>query len=229
MIYIYKAFRDGQIQLPKRKLVAALQGPVEYPHEDDASASNHPRNIMFEFFIIAMFKNAGFFCDNRTDADLLFQSDDYPVYVECKRPMKLTTILKNVKRANQQLRNRIGGTLGLPRGRGLVALSLTKIVNPNQRILRFPDEESMRSELQRMLREAHTHIQQQTDLKNIVDRKVVGWIGVVSLPVFVESRNFDVSIFAQSIFINITNRIESEHEAINKMGRAVQSSFSFEP
>lgn len=115
-----------------------LKGPFKPTDESVNNSSNRPRNIGFELYLTALFAYAKLMPIYGTDADLCFEHNDYTFFVEAKRPMFSHSINAAIKDANKQLTRRLEGTQSTM-ARGLIALDLSKIINPRDKVMPVRD------------------------------------------------------------------------------------------
>lgn len=115
-----------------------LKGPFKPTDESVNNSSNRPRNIGFELYLTALFAYAKLMPIYGTDADLCFEHNDYTFFIEAKRPMFSHSINAAIKDANKQLTRRLEGTQSTM-ARGLIALDLSKIINPRDKVMPVRD------------------------------------------------------------------------------------------
>lgn len=111
-----------------------VKGPFSAVDELHKTASNKARNTGFELYLNALCAYANLKPMYQTDADLSFKHGDYTYFVEAKRPMASTSMHAVIKDANKQLGRRLAGVDG-GKARGLIALDLSKVINPHDRVL----------------------------------------------------------------------------------------------
>lgn len=115
-----------------------LKGPFSPADESVNNSSNRPRNIGFELYLTALFAYAKMMPIYGTDADLCFKHNDHTFFVEAKRPMFSHSINAAIKDANKQLTRRLENTQSTM-VRGLIALDLSKIINPRDKVMPVRD------------------------------------------------------------------------------------------
>jgi hypothetical protein len=116
-----------------KEIPLLLKGPFLPNDELATSSSNRPRNIGFELYLAALFSAAGIQPIYGTNADLCFEHNGHVFFVEAKRPSVPHRSCKLIKEANKQLKQRLKSSKN-EMTRGLIALDLTKVVNPNNRV-----------------------------------------------------------------------------------------------
>lgn len=115
-----------------------LKGPFSPTDESVKNSSNRPRNIGFELYLTALFAYAKMMPIYGTDADLCFKHNDQTFFIEAKRPMFPHSINAAIKDANKQLARRLESSESNI-ARGLIALDLSKIINPHHKVMPVRD------------------------------------------------------------------------------------------
>lgn len=111
-----------------------VKGPFRSVDESPRNSSNRPRNVGFELYLTALCAYAGLKPIYETDADLSFRHGGYTYFIEAKRPMYSHSMHAVIKDANKQLTRRLsGGKDG--QARGLIALDLSKVINPHDKVM----------------------------------------------------------------------------------------------
>jgi hypothetical protein len=127
------------------KIKACLKGP--FKPNDERSNSNHPRNIQFELFLASILWRSGFQPLLGEHPDLKCQVGNKWLFFECKRLFSTSP---------QRLRERIGEAVDqiqknrkkAPSGtRGIIAISLERILNPSQVAIPILHEQHGRYEM----------------------------------------------------------------------------------
>ncbi len=122
----------------RMRLVAS--GPQSYTDEN-TSSGNAARNTAFELAIAARIVGQGLALDMSVASDVAVRFATRTVVVECKRPQSEDALERNVDDARRQLRKRYRSA-NRPGYVGIIAVDLTKILNPNNDLLRgFPQAE----------------------------------------------------------------------------------------
>jgi hypothetical protein len=132
------------------KVRAILGGPV-LPG-DENHASNQARNIMFELSLASKLARAGLTPRLGEHPDLECEVDGKRLWIECKRPLSATKVGKRIGEAYRQLHRDMKSAP--PGTRGVIAISLSKLVNPRDTFLSYSSEdrasEFLGDELQRL-------------------------------------------------------------------------------
>jgi len=102
---------------------------------DPAVADDPGRDVAFELSIAARFARAGYAIDFGTEADLRVTLSNSILFVECKRPKSHQKVERHVSGALRQLKERYA-TVGADKTpKGIVALSLNMVINPDSHLL----------------------------------------------------------------------------------------------
>jgi len=132
---------DPEVLRPKLRDV--LRGPELPITEDDASGQ--ARNVLFELNLAAKLWQAGLNPDLGERPDVACTVDGKLLLIECKRPVTSRSAKDAVSRARRQLLREIkkwpAGT------RGVVALSMSKIMNRGDKIFAYDTEAQGREAL----------------------------------------------------------------------------------
>ncbi len=124
-----------------------LHGPV-LPNEEDEN-SNEGRNRLFELVVASKLWKAGLRPRVGDRPDLTCEVPGQLFYVECKRPMSKRGAQQSIGRARDMLAAEIGAE---PRAAlGIIAMSLTKLLNPGDQLLVYRGEERGKEHLSRAL------------------------------------------------------------------------------
>jgi len=127
------------------KLKKALAGPPMLTEE--TPTSNEARNLLFELTLASMLWSAGVKPELGESPDLACVVTNKRLLIECKRPFGEAGVRKAVRDAkttlNRQLRKEAPGT------RGVVAISLSKVINAGDKLFAFTGEASGRVGLER--------------------------------------------------------------------------------
>jgi hypothetical protein len=131
----------------KRKFRIFIKGPEFASSENLAAGSQAPRDVAFELLMASIFNRAEFELDFHTEADLRATFENETLYLECKRPRASHSVHSNVKHAASQLRKRYKTSNNLDHVSGIIALSIDKIINPNDHMLVVNSENDIDNQL----------------------------------------------------------------------------------
>ncbi len=138
------------------KLRDALAGPV-LPNEEDTN-SNRARNILFELNLASKLWRAGIMSTLGEEPDLSCTLDDIHFLIHCKRAFSATGAKGCIDRARAQLKRDLKKAPKL--AQGIIALSVSRLINTGNRVLFFKGEANGRKALKRRLFVATTSIKQ---------------------------------------------------------------------
>lgn len=125
------------------KLVHVLGGPV-LPSDEDSN-TNQPRNLLFELNLASKLWRAGFPPALGEHPDLTIEVGEKRFLIQCKRPFSQRSARRCFQDAKAQLRRDLEGA---PVGsRGVIALSLSRLLNPGDQLLIYSSEERARREV----------------------------------------------------------------------------------
>jgi hypothetical protein len=109
-----------------------------------------PRNLAFELIVASQCAASGVPPCPFPPSDFLFHFGERKIIVECKRPQSEDRVVPLVKEAFKQIRRRRRAASNL-RLRGLVAVELSKAINPSMERLTFPDNDAIALGMSQML------------------------------------------------------------------------------
>lgn len=142
LVSIFRGLSNLQNAETLSNLRHYLKGPVLPIHERAENSSNRARNFGFELYLNALFAGAGFQPMYGSNADLSFSTHHLRVYVEAKRPMNQESAHTSIRIAMRQLANRFTAHEELAQA-GIVALDLSKVINPNNCVILVRDEDHL--------------------------------------------------------------------------------------
>lgn len=126
---------DDQI---RAHIEAYASGPADYREEAVATSSNRARNIAFELHVMEKLVGAGIELDFGIATDIAAKFDGRSILFECKRPQSSRKVEAAVRYAFKQLERKYGEPVRV-RHRGIIALDITKVVNPDFMLYVQPD------------------------------------------------------------------------------------------
>ncbi len=166
---IFHGIHGYNPDIVKRLMQTALAGPL-HPI-DETLNSNIARNIVFELALGARLRRAGADVTLGQEADLLIKHAGARLYIECKRPLYERSVRQNIKKARAQLRRRFDveeqdDSLG-----GLVAISISKAVNPGSKMFIVKKAEDLKQLSNDVLRFHQVYC---ADFNRQVDPRLIG-------------------------------------------------------
>jgi hypothetical protein len=137
----------------------------------DSVGADPGRDFAFELSMASRFLAAGNNVDVTKMADLIVSVQSYKLYVECKRIQSPTKFFSRLREARDQIKVRIASDPS-SKARGLVAVKVTDILNPESRhaVLTTADLFRHRSKIA-----LHSYIgQYETDISACIAKKQLG-------------------------------------------------------
>ena len=196
-----------------------IKGPSSYIDENTNTSSNVARNIGFELLIAAKLADAGLNVEFGTLADLKIIFKDYTFFVECKRPQYWHQINSNIKGAFSQLKVRYKTNRGKDNLRGIIALSVSKVLNPDLNILVTPNIHTLHSYTEKILDDFHKNYS--SKWLSPQDNRTIGAIIYFSTPASIEKENI-IAHTHQIDFINCCDSRSENMLLVREMARQVQ-------
>lgn len=144
-IEVYESFRDeplSRLGSIKDKLVKAVNGPVNAAEETPKSTV--ARNFLFEAVVAARghrpIRGVEAIFDAKSDTGISI--DGKKLWIECKRVTTAGAIESNVAKASKQAESTIKAQVGSGH-RGIVAIDVSKILNPKGQIFVKPNDREL--------------------------------------------------------------------------------------
>lgn len=110
--YIFKSFQNEEQQ----GFIDRLKKTVAGQDLPEAGSAGPSRNFLFELSVASMFSNAGYCIDFNSQTDVIARSENYEIYIECKKLSSDKKLEDNFKAAGKQLEREIGNSGGKVRG-----------------------------------------------------------------------------------------------------------------
>lgn len=181
---IFAGLRDYEPRrVIKRKMEQALKGPLD--PNDETSNTNEGRNILFELLLGAQFRRAGLDAKIGGKADLQLDHARGRLYVECKRPFVEKSIRENILIARTQLRKRFDADERPDGVGGLVAISISKVLNKGSNMFVVENEDELEHKLGAEVMQIHE--QYGSDYGRQIDLRLVGMFYHLFTPAYVSS------------------------------------------
>ncbi len=191
---IFRGIRNYDAVIIKKLLQKALQGPLHPTHE--TPVSNIGRNTVFELRLGAALLQAGANVTLGRQADIMIDHAGAHVYIECKRPFYEHSIRQNVMRARAQLRQRLDSDPHQPTV-GVVAISVSKSVNPGSNMFVVNDASDLRSLSQEAER---LHKQYSRDYDRLLDPRLIGMVYHLFTPALLRQSGLLIAASQVDIF-----------------------------
>jgi hypothetical protein len=175
-----------------------LSGPLHPRLEAPHNASNRARNTAFELRLGAGLLAQGAEVTLGSQADLMVDYKGVRLFVECKRPLHPHSIRKNVEKARRQLQQRLNDD-SHAHSAGIVAISVSKAVNPGSRLFRADDPDALRSLSKDII---SLHQQHSADYDRLVDLRLIGILYHLFTPAYVESDHLLTAAAETVVFLS---------------------------
>jgi len=177
---IFRGVLGDDPQTIKRLMQKALGGPLHPLAE--TRVSNVARNTNFELILAARLRQKGASVALGELADLVIAAPGSRLYVECKRPLFEQNIRRRVEQARGQLKQRFAADSSNASVGGLVAVSISKVLNPGSKIFVVSEEKDLQSLTEDVKR---IHQQHGEDYDRLVDPRMIGMLYHIFTPAFV--------------------------------------------
>ncbi|HMO52671.1 MAG TPA: hypothetical protein PKE26_15925 [Kiritimatiellia bacterium] len=151
------------------RLRKVLSGKEGRPSPSDFDPA---RDTAFELLVASRLLAAGYTIDFSNDADLVLNVSDTTLFVECKRLKSLNKLQKRIGKGLKQLNIRYANSTDPDTSRGLLALSISDMINPTHDLLVSPTAQSMgdfASNINQRFIEEHEHI-----WHGLADKRTIG-------------------------------------------------------
>jgi hypothetical protein len=175
------ALQKQGCSVPKMVLERALKGPVDLYLEDEKS--NLGRNTMFEIVIAGAAALVGLSPKLGGEPDVLFEFGGRRILVQCKRVLSDSKIPKRITDAAKQLTRDLSQS-GDPQDCGVIAISISRLINPGDKILTFATESDMadtlRNEISALIR------RHEKALRDVRTPKIAGILFHLATPCYID-------------------------------------------
>ncbi len=181
---IHKGLEDMYSSGLRDKLEIVLSGKDgrSLPSEFDPS-----RDIAFELLLASRCHRAGLEIEIGKQVDLIILFNGIEILVECKRLKSAKKIRKRIKHGIKQLHKRYKNAAAPKAARGILALSITDLVNPKQGLMLGYSPKEVGEKVQRYV---DVFIDQYKVLwQSAQDRRTIGAFIELSTPSVIESEN----------------------------------------
>ena len=135
-----------------------------------------------------------------------------PIYFQCKRPFRATTIAVNIDNARQQLTRDLDAAAD-PRARGVIAISVSRVFNPGDQLYAGPNEATATKHLGD---EVQSLGEQCRDAwAKIEDLRIIGILFHVITPSHIQDINL-LTVAQQTVVFPLPNRVEPDVELLRR-------------
>lgn len=175
------ALRQQACNIPDRTLSTALDGPTDLLSETERS--NAGRNTMFEIAMAGRLARAGLHPTLGEEPDIHLEYEGRNIFIQCKRVFSGAAVSKRLAEAARQLRRDLGKSSS-PRDCGIIAISVSRLFNPGDKLLVSHDENGLREKL-------HTEIdglirENIKDYREVKEPKICGVLYHLSTPAYLQ-------------------------------------------
>jgi hypothetical protein len=132
IVRVYEGLHHSKDPDLTARLKAAVRGHDLFVLDTEDRSG---RDFMFELTVAAKFARHGYKINFGASADVDVVVDGVPLFVECKRPKSKGSVQRNIKKGLKQLVDRYDASPAPEAARGIVALSVGKVLNPNLGLL----------------------------------------------------------------------------------------------
>lgn len=192
---IYNAFKAEPVDALdniKDKLQKGINGPIN--SADETANSTSSRNYIFEVLMAARSHNpnSGVITLLNTDSDTGILTDGKKLWIECKRISSASKIEANIKDASNQLEKILSRKKGSG-NRGIVAIDVTKLLNPNGDLYVQKNDSALIASIDGMMEQFITNNSDQWEkVYARRNKKIIGTIIRFSFMATSEARNLFV-------------------------------------
>jgi hypothetical protein len=130
-----------------------------------------PRNFLFELVMASTLKRAGYYVHLDRIEDVYFEISGIPCFMECKRVHSQRKLGERIGLAADQIRMRCDSSQD-SRARGIVAVDISKLLNPGTHLFDVATREALSLEAERML-ESYRVLHRRT-LEAVHETRVLG-------------------------------------------------------
>lgn len=200
--YIFKGLGSFSDLSVTKKLQDFIKGPSSSKKEN-ASSSNRGRNIAFELYMAARFAAAGFEIDLTKEADIIVHTLNHEVFVECKRPQKKHQVHSNIKGALSQLERRYPTAKRPELARGVIAVAISKVFNPDMLLMKVSTPEALSEKLSLINKAFIDYFEPKW--RNPSDSRTIGTLVYLGIPAEIISYNLLTNCHEIAVKTTFTN------------------------
>lgn len=141
LLRVFRSF-IGSVDLEvKSKIETALSGQ-HFRYQAAKEELDRSRDYLHELSIASRFKDNGLSVDIRGQCDVIVRYEKYTVFIECKRIKSEIQLFKRFKKAEKQLKDRIGNSH--KNKIGYIALDITDLIIVDDVLLEYPSANQLK-------------------------------------------------------------------------------------
>ncbi len=209
----------GGLDEPKliERIKKALRGHALFVMDNDNRSG---RDFSLELDVAAKFARSGYEIDFGHDADVKGTRDGLCIFVECKRLKSENKIRENIKQGLKQLKNRYKSADDPAASRGLLALSIGKVVNPEFGFMIGRDSIEIGQKCQR---HADVFLSKYSRywLYEGIDQRSLGVAMLMDTPGKTTDRDLPFSLH-EVVISNIVGRTSTNYAQLIEIGKAFE-------
>lgn len=177
VIEIWDGLRKESSESLVDRLRSALRGHELYVLDSDDRSG---RDFTFELLVAARFGRSGYRVNFSEAADVEVDFNGALLHVECKRLKSSKQVQKRLKEALKQLHKRYAASAIPSSARGIIGVSISKLVNPSQGVLEGDSPEAISAAASRYVARFINSFQKYWQLG--VDRRTLGAVVFLDAP-----------------------------------------------
>ena len=189
-----KCVNKNDLSQVVRKLNKAVNGPVYSGEESPQSTT--ARNLLFEVIVTSKCHKpeSGLVANVLSDTDSGFSFLQKKLWIECKRITSLRKLESNVRKARNQINTSLREKIGSDH-RGIVALDISKLINPNDELFVSQNEPALLTSTDRLMNQfIESNFQVWEKVYKEKSRKILGTILRFSFMATSEKDNLLITI-----------------------------------
>src|SRR5271166_266789 len=146
--FINDEFPDLTLPGLRVRIEKVLEGNRELAKE--TPEKGEPRNYLFELVMAGLLKRAGFRIQLNRIEDIFVEFGDRPFFIECKRIHSQARLQERIDHAACQI-GKCCDDARTPKARGVIAIDISKLLNPGARFLQCLTIEALSSVCESLL------------------------------------------------------------------------------
>lgn len=184
---------------------------------DENPTSSQARNVLFELTLASKLSRTPFLPVLGEHPDLMCTVEGKHLFIECKRPFRISNVEKQIRKARRQLLDSVKNAH--PGTGGVVAISVSKALNPGDKLFVYPTEPLGRVRLEE---EVETITERTRQVWQRLGDKIVGIFFHIVTAAF--DRQADLFVLADQMTIHpIVAEGSLDYLAFSKLGAALEA------